>query len=141
AVEASVAAQREVGLELQIVTGEDLRALAPGLAETVITGTYSPNDGHANPILTTHAFADAAGREGATIRTGTRVTGIAVGGGRVSGVETDAGLVPCDHLVLAAGLWSPLLAGPLGIELPITAFAPQMLATTPLPVELRQVLG
>jgi sarcosine oxidase subunit beta len=141
AVEASVAAQREVGLELDIVTGEDLCELAPGLADTVIAGTYSPNDGHANPILTTHAFADAARREGATIRTGTEVTGIEVAGGRIAGVTTSAGPVPCDWLVLAAGLWSPLLAAPLGVDLPITAFAPQMIATDPMPMLLRQVLG
>jgi sarcosine oxidase subunit beta len=140
-VEASVAAQRDVGLELQIVTGEDLRELAPGLAETVIAGTYSPNDGHANPILTTHAFAGAARREGATIRTGTRVTEIEVAGGHVTGVATDAGPVPCDWLVLAAGLWTPLLAAPLGVDLPIGAFAPQMIATNPMPLALRQVLG
>jgi sarcosine oxidase subunit beta len=141
AVEASVAAQREVGLDLRIVTGADLRELAPGLAETVIAGTYSANDGHANPILTTHAFARAAAREGATIRTGTAVTGIAVAGGRVTGVGTTAGPIGCDHLVLAAGLWSPLLAGPLGIDLPISAFAPQMIATGPMPMALREVLG
>ena len=141
AVEAGVAAQREVGLALDIVTGADLRELAPGLAETVIAGTYSPNDGHANPILTTQAFARAAAREGATIRTGVAVTGIDVSGGRVTGVVTDAGPVRCDHLVVAAGLWSPLLAGPLGIDLPITGFAPQMIATDPMPMQLRQVLG
>ncbi len=141
AVEESVAAQREVGLALDIVTGANLRELAPGLADTVIAATYSPNDGHANPILTTQAFARAAAREGARIRTGVAVTGIEVAGGRVIGVETDAGPVPCDHLVLAAGLWSPLLAGPLGIDLPITGFAPQMIATDPMPPSLRQVLG
>jgi len=141
AVEAGVAAQREVGLALDIVTGADLRELAPGLAETVIAGTYSPNDGHANPILTTQAFARAAAREGATIRTGVAVTGIDVSGGRVTGVMTDAGPVRCDHLVVAAGPWSPLLAGPLGIDLPITGFAPQMIATDPMPMQLRQVLG
>ncbi len=141
AVEASVAAQREVGLDLRFVTGEDLRDLAPGLSASMIAGTYSPNDGHANPILTTHAFAEAARREGAAVRTGTAVTGIRQRGGRVAGVETDAGNIACDHLVLAAGLWSPLLASPLDIELPISAFAPQMIATNPMPVALRQVLG
>jgi sarcosine oxidase, subunit beta len=140
-VEASVAAQREAGLDLRIVTGDDLRELAPGLAGTVIAGTYAANDGHANPILTTHAFARAAAREGAKVRTGTAVAGIEVAGGRVTGLETTAGPVGCDHLVLAAGLWSPLLAGPLGVELPITAFAPQMIATAPMPYSLRQVLG
>jgi len=141
AVMASVEAQREVGLELQIVTGPDLRELAPGLAETVIAGTYSPNDGHANPILTTHAFAEAARRERARIHTYTPVVGIQVDRGTVTGVILEDRTIACDWLVLAAGLWSPLLTAPLGIDLPITAFAPQMIATNPMPSRLRQVLG
>lgn len=141
AVEAGVAAQREVGLDLQIVTGSDLHELAPGLADTVIAGTYSPNDGHANPILTTHAFADATRRKGGSIRTGTRVASIELEGGRITGVRLENGTIACDWLVIAAGLWSPLLASPLGIDLPITAFAPQMIATNPMPPLLRQVLG
>ena len=140
-VERSVEAQREVGLDLRIVAGADLRELAPGVANSVVAGTYSANDGHANPILTTHAFADAARREGATIRTGSPVTAIHVDGGRVPGVETPDGRLACDHLVMAAGLWSPLLASQLGITLPIEPFAPQMIATAPMPLRLRQVLG
>src|SRR5690606_4641565 len=112
-----------------------------GLAETVIAGTYSPNDGHANPILTTHAFAEAARRERARIHTYTPVVGIQVDRGTVTGVILEDRTIACDWLVLAAGLWSPLLTAPLGIDLPITAFAPQMIATNPMPSRLRQVLG
>jgi sarcosine oxidase subunit beta len=140
-VEGRVAAQRDVGLDLRIVTGDDLRELVPGIADQVIAGTYSHNDGHANPILTTHAFANAARRAGARVLTGTRVERIRTEGGRITGVETSGGTFGCDWLVLAAGLWSPGLASQLGIDLPIEGFAPQMIATAPMPLKLHQVVG
>src|SRR5919205_520859 len=58
-------AQRELGLDIRLVDGDDLAELAPGLSPGVSFGTYTPNDGHANPILTTKAFAAAAARYGA----------------------------------------------------------------------------
>jgi methylglutamate dehydrogenase subunit A len=39
------------------------------------------------------------------IATGVRVTGLAVGGGAVTAVQTDRGEVTCDHLVVAVGPW------------------------------------
>jgi sarcosine oxidase subunit beta len=136
-----VAAQRRLGLDIRVVHDADLRDLAPGVAGHVVAGTYTANDGHANPILTTHAFADAAVRHGARMRVGTRVTRLHARGGRVVGVTTTAGDVVCDWLVLAAGAWSAALARQLGVTLPIEPMGPQMIATTPMPPVLRQVVG
>ncbi len=133
--------QRALGLDIDLVEGEDLRELIPGIAPQVVAGAYSPADGHANPILTTQAFASAAERFGAVIRDHTTVTAIAHQGGRVSGVETEDGPIACDLVVLAAGAWSMGLAEPLGVTLPVAARAPQMIATSPLPPLLRQVIG
>jgi sarcosine oxidase subunit beta len=38
---------------------------------------------------------------------------------RVSGVETTAGNIQCENLVLCAGAWSKLLAATAGVEVPI----------------------
>ncbi len=134
-------AQRELGLVIDLVEGDDLRQLIPGIAPQVVAGVYSPSDGHANPILTTQAFADAAARFGADIRPHTAVLEIQHQGGRVSGVLTDNGPLACDLVVLAAGAWSMELAEPLGVKLPAVARAPQMIATTPMPSLLNQVIG
>ncbi len=133
--------QRALGLEIDLVEGDDLRELIPGIAPQVVAGAYSPADGHANPILTTQAFANAAARFGATLRPHTTVTAIERRGGKVIGVATDDGSVSCDLVVLAAGAWSMQLAAPLGVNLPAVARAPQMIATTPLPQLLHQVIG
>lgn len=134
-------AQRKLGLDIRLVAGDDLRELIPGISPHVVAATYSPSDGHANPILTTHAFAMAAKRRGARIQVNTRVTGIHNKDGRVTGVSTTAGPISCDWLVLAAGAWTPELARQIGVELPIVPAAPQMIATTPRPMNLRQVVG
>src|SRR5690606_17280236 len=56
----SIADQQALGLQIELVEGAALRELAPGLADHVIAGRYTANDGHANPGLTTKAFAAAA---------------------------------------------------------------------------------
>ncbi|MGB3306491.1 MAG: FAD-binding oxidoreductase [Thermomicrobiales bacterium] len=137
----SVARQRAAGLDIRLVEGDELRDLVPGITPNALAGTYTANDGHANPILTTHAFAAAAQRAGATIRLQTRVTGIERRDGTITGVATTNGRVGCDWLVLAAGAWSTDLARAFDIDLPVTPIGLQMMATTPMPPQLRQVVG
>ena len=137
----AIARQQAIGLDIQLVEGDDLRALVPGITPNALAGTYTANDGHANPILTTHAFATAAVRHGATIVLDTRVTGIARSGDRITGVATTNGPFACDWLVLAAGAWSTGLARALDVELPVTPMALQMMATRPMPPALAQVVG
>jgi D-amino-acid dehydrogenase len=48
-----------------------------------------------------------------------RVTGFRRAGGRIEAVETDAGDAECDAVVLATGVETPRLCGPLGFTPPI----------------------
>lgn len=139
----SIARQQAAGLDIQLVEGDELRDLVPGITSQALAGTYTANDGHANPILTTHAFASAAIRHGARIVLNTRVTGIERAGARsgITGLTTTNGPIACDWLVLAAGAWSQALATDLDIELPITPIGLQMMATAPMPPLLHQVVG
>ena len=141
AMRETVARQRAAGLDIVLVEGDDLRALVPGITPQAVAGTYTANDGHANPILTTHAFGTAAVRHGAKIMLNTRVTGIQRAGDRITGLETTNGPVTCDWLVLAAGAWSTGLAQQLDLELPIRPMGLQMMATTKMPHLLDQVVG
>ena len=141
ALTASVETQRAGGLGLALVAGDELRALAPAVSPHVRAGSYSHDDGHANPMLTAMAFAAAARRHGGIVRTGVRATALAVTGGRVAGVETDAGPVAADVTVLAAGAWSERLARTAGLELPLEPMGLQMMVTGPGPHCLDQVLG
>lgn len=136
----SVAAQQALGLGITLVEGDDLRQLAPALAPDVIAAAYTANDGHANPGQTARAFAEAAVRHGATLRTGVEVTALARTGDRVTGVRTTDGDLAADGVVLAAGAWSTALLAGIGIQVPVHPVGLQMILTTPRPPHLAQVV-
>lgn len=103
ALERRVEAERAKGLDIRLLHRDELRAVAPGLAPSVIAGSWCPTDGHAMPILTTKAFARAAQLLGTTLYEQTTVTGISRASGRVVGVETSSGTIPCGWALNAAG--------------------------------------
>ena len=136
-----VASQRALGLDLQFLDAAEVRELAPALAPGLVAGIFTADDGQASAPLTTRAFGAAAEREGACFRLGTTVTGIATAGGVVTGVETDRGPIGCDHLVLAAGAWTLVLAQSLEIDLPFKTMGLQMMAAGPAEPMLGPTVG
>lgn len=117
---------RRVGIETRLVDAAELHELEPGLA--VAEGeiaAYEPRSGYADPVATTEAFAAAARRHGADVRTGERVTALRTVGSRVVGVETVTGTVDAGVVVVANGYWAvPLLAG-IGVDLPVEPYRAQ----------------
>lgn len=134
--------QRALGLDVTFLPDNgSVREVAPAVSEHVLAASFCPTDGHANPPLTTAAFADAAKRRGAILREGTAVRRVAVEGGRVSGLETSDGFVPAGTVVLACGILTPDLLSPLGITLPIEIRCTTVLQTEPIGQCLDQVFG
>jgi sarcosine oxidase, subunit beta len=134
--------QQQLGLDLEFLPDPaSVRAVAPALSDTVLAASHCPTDGHANPIATVRAFAEAARRYGAAIRTGTEVTAIAVVGGRVTGVHTTDGPVGADVVVLAAGVYTDRLCELAGLTLPLKVAHVAVVQTIPLPPLIRQVIG
>lgn len=136
-----IAEQRALGLDIELVEGCALHALVPGLADHIVAGTYTANDGHANPTLTTRAFAAAARRHGAKTVLGVGITGLTREGDRITGVHTVDGPLTAEHVILATGAWTRDLVAPLGTTLPIIPTGLQMILTRPMPSLLRQVIG
>jgi sarcosine oxidase subunit beta len=136
-----VAKQRAGGLDVYMLYGDEVREVAPGVAPSMLAGAYCPTDGHANPIWTTKAFADAAVRHGARLLERTPATGLLVEDGRVRGVQTPDGLHAAERVIVAAGVWSERLCAEIGVTLPIEPDPPQMLLTTPFPHGLDPVVG
>lgn len=122
----NVAMLQRIGVDTRMVDTAELRELEPGLAVTDgEIAAYEPRSGYADPIATTEALAAAARRHGADVRTGERVTAIRTAGSRVVGVDTAAGPVDADVVVVANGYWAvPLLAG-IGIDLPVEPYRAQ----------------
>jgi sarcosine oxidase subunit beta len=141
-IRAMVETQRRLGLDLELIEDRnDLRALAPWIADGVCAASFCPSDGQANPVKTVHAVAAAARRAGAVIETGTTVRGIAIDAGRVRGVITDSGRVAAAGVIVAAGVHTPALIAPAGLRLPMRLHHVCVLQTAPLAPFMSQVFG
>jgi sarcosine oxidase subunit beta len=110
---------RKIGLPIEYVEAAALREVAPALSPDVAGASLCETDGHANNHLAVKAFADAAARRGATIRTGVHVESLLVDGDRIAGVKTCDGNLGADVVVVAAGIYTPTLLLPLGLDLPL----------------------
>ncbi len=127
AVRANVAMNRELGVDIRLLSPGEIEELVPGISlDGVALGAYEPTSGYADPVATTYSFAQRARDLGATILTGCNVTGFRVVGGRLTGVETDTGLIEADAAIAVTGPWTNALAAPLGETLPITPLRVQM---------------
>ncbi len=137
-----VAEQRADGVAVELVDAQGARALAPGIAAGCLGGVYAPEDGQAEALPATEAFARAARRSGARVEEGAAVRALAVDYGRVVGVERgDGAREACDVAIVAAGAWSAALLAGIGVPLPIETRPLQMLLTAPGAPALRPVLG
>ena len=74
-------------------------------AENITSVLHEHRGGYANNVASIWGLADKAQAESVQIHTGVRVTGLRLEGGAVSAVETDAGTVYCEHLVVGVGPW------------------------------------
>lgn len=112
------AAARERGVASRWLKPEEARELNPLLTPAGLAGIWlNPYSGRLNPADLTAAYAKAARAAGAEMREEVTVRGLAVKSGRVVGVETDAGRIEADMVVMAAGLWSQPLLAAAGVHL------------------------
>lgn len=67
---------QDCGLEVNIISGDEVREINPYLSEEVIGASWCPTDGHANPLTTTLGFYRKARELGARFITGEEVVEI-----------------------------------------------------------------
>lgn len=132
--------ERPFGIETEIVRTRDMLALAPHLSERLAGAAYCAEEGFANPLLAAPAYVRAAARYGARVRRHARVVGIERAGTRGFHVRTEAGTVEADRIVCAAGAQTPEIAAMVGLKLPITPHALQVMVTEPRPPVLDQLI-
>jgi glycine oxidase len=122
---------REFGIE--IVEGDDLRALEPALAKDIERALFVRGDHWVNNQRLVTAYAAAAARRGVAIRSGADVGRIVVEDGRATGVVADGQPEHADHVVVAAGAWSGALLAGIGAALPVGPVRGQMLSVSSSP--------
>ena len=129
AVSANVGMNRDLGVNIETLAPSELDRIVPNMnTDGVAVGVYEPKSGYADPVATTYAYAGRARDHGAEILTQTPVVGLATSGGRVTGVETDRGLIESPAVVVATGPWCNRLAASVGESLPVTPIRVQMVS-------------
>jgi sarcosine oxidase, subunit beta len=120
---ANVAMMKGLGIETDLADAQVLSEIDPAVnVDGVALAAYEPQSGYADPIATTHSFADAAGRIGATMMQRTPIAAIATDGGRATGIIDAAGRVHgAGAVCIAAGPWTDRLLKPLGVQIGLKA--------------------
>ena len=136
-----VDAQRQAGLDVELLDHKQLRALAPHLSDHLIGATYSPRDSKINPMALTFGFALSAKQMGTEILTGTAVLDIEVEGRQISAVVTSAGKIETHTVVNATGVYASEIGRMLDVEIPIKPRRGQLLVTEARPGLLKPWLG
>jgi 4-methylaminobutanoate oxidase (formaldehyde-forming) len=111
-----VSRARGIGLDVELISAEESARLMPAITTQSLYGAvWVPSDGHLDPHTATFALAAAARDLGASILTQHRVTGIELTDkGAVKAVQTDAGRIETEVVVIAGGIWAPQVAAMAG---------------------------
>ena len=108
------------GLECELLTPAQAADRYPVMRTDDLAGAiWLPGDGKANPVDLTASLARGARQRGARIFERTRVTGVTVAAGRVTGVRTDAGDIAAEVVVNCAGQWAKQVGALAGVNVPL----------------------
>lgn len=138
------ARERAYGVETELLDGSEARRRLPLLSGKILAASYGVDDGYANPLRVTPAFAASAVRHGARVLTHQRVRAIEPNRPAGYRVLTDRGGWDARWVVNAAGPWAIDVAGLLGIPPFIQPRASQlhvMVSTAPVMRHLVQHVG
>ena len=99
-----IALQRRVGLDVQWWSSADVDERGTGLAPGVTMGaSYAPGDGYIDAPRNVLAYTAALTAHRVQVRERCAFTGLRTAGGRVVGVDTSAGPIDTDQVVLTGG--------------------------------------
>lgn len=130
-IEAKMRFERNAGLEIELLSANDLRDIAPYVSSRAVGAGYCPVEGKANPLVAAPAFADAARAAGADICERSEVTDIRrTGSGFV--VTSTSGEFSASRVVNAAGSHARRIAAMLSINLDTKSFPIQLCVSEPL---------
>jgi glycine oxidase len=104
--------QRDAGLRVEEISGEQARAIAPAVSPHAIYALYFPHENRIENRQLTQAFLVAAVKAGAKLIEDSRVEAIETRGGKFAGLRLQGGdLVEGAAAINAAGSWASLIRG------------------------------
>jgi glycine oxidase len=133
--------QKENGLDVEWLTGEEARTKEPFLAPDLSAAVWSPGDHEVDNRALIDALADALRQNGGRIREETPVAAIEPHDDRPAVVTADGERVEGDRVVLAAGAAAQQVDGLNGASPPVRPVKGQILGLeAELPFDLKHVV-
>ncbi|MFZ9629601.1 MAG: FAD-dependent oxidoreductase, partial [Ilumatobacteraceae bacterium] len=140
---------KSFGLPMEVISPQRAQELFPLMSTTdVLAAAFLPTDGYIDPASVTMAIARGARNRGARIHEFTRAARIEVDGRRCSTLHWEgthehageSGVIECDMIVNAAGMWGLEVGRMAGARVPALAVEHQYMLSGPIegytPVEL-----
>jgi glycine cleavage system aminomethyltransferase T/glycine/D-amino acid oxidase-like deaminating enzyme len=123
------------GIESRLLSPAEVKELVPFIDESILLGGfYTPGVGVCDSLQFGTLCRERAVELGAlTISANTEVTALGVEGGRIRRVETTQGTIEAEAVVIACGVWSPMIAEMAGAHIPLTPAVHQMIDVGPVP--------
>jgi glycine/D-amino acid oxidase-like deaminating enzyme len=112
----------------EMLSRAEVRTRLPGLGPRVAGASYTPMDGHVNPLKLFRALHAACRRRGVVFHGGEPVQQIAPGASGFT-VQTGAATYTAPRVVLAAGLGNRMLAQQVGLHAPVMPNRGQVLVS------------
>lgn len=106
--------------DVELLDGDEVRSRWPYVRDEVLQARWRAGDGFLDPKALTLGLV--AGSR-APVCTGCEVTGFRTANGRLTGVETNRGVVACESAVIAAGPFSGVVGALAGLRFPLTTVA------------------
>ncbi|MDE0944045.1 MAG: FAD-binding oxidoreductase [Alphaproteobacteria bacterium] len=124
------------GYAIHLANQDDAVKQEPSLSNYPDRAVLSTMEGSLSPVDTAMTLLAAAADLGAQINDDT-VNALIINDGQITGVETEAGTIDADHVVLAAGVANEQLAAAVGVTIPMTNRLGFLAHSAPLPPTLR----
>ncbi|MGD2159483.1 MAG: FAD-binding oxidoreductase, partial [Anaerolineales bacterium] len=126
---------KSYNLESHLITPDEVKEMIPIINPDVIQGGYYvPSDGDARAWQAAAVLAEMTEVAGTAKYFGdTQVTDIEMNKGRVKTVVTDKGRIDTEFVLLCTNIWAPVLAGKVGVDIPLMSVEHQYLISDPLP--------
>ncbi|TGD85537.1 FAD-binding oxidoreductase [Mycolicibacterium sp. CH28] len=128
-----IALQRQLGLDVEWLSGSDIDDRDTGMAPGVtLGGSYAPGDGYINAPRNVLAYTAALTAHNVVVRERCAFTGLRVANGHVIGVDTADGLIETNRVVLTGGPLLGDVGARAGGRIPAGGTRHQVVVTEPL---------
>ena len=134
--------QKKQGLEIKYLSDiKDIHEIAPFLSNQILSASFCPSDGHAEPLKTLGAYKAAAERNGVIFFSQEEVQKINLEKNQIRSLTTSKRVISTQKCILANGIHSNSLLRKLSIKIPLDVTIVTVIQTEAVKRMLLPVIG